>query len=126
MKIFKLSVLFFLYIQCGKQSGKSQPEPEMVLADGGPFPCNMGPKIYVDTIFKDYESEIVHYHDTAYFVKHTPSLKFKTGFLFPCNLPQKFRVDGLKVKVSGNLLSNGMIYPRSADPFQLVSIELNQ
>lgn len=125
MKIFKLSFLLFLFIQCGKHNEKPQPEPEL---EDTPSPCLMGPTIRIDTVFKDFESEIVHYAevDTAFFIKYKQTKNVNTGFIYACNLPDTFRIDGLKVKISGNVLSNGKSQTRAANPFQLVSIEVNQ
>lgn len=124
MKIFKISILLLLFIQCGKH--KDNPEPEL---EDYPNPCLLGPTIHVDTAFKEFETEMVHYYkdiDTAYFIRYKRTAIVNTGFLYPCSLPNEFRIDGLKVIVSGNIISNGKIQTKAADTFQLLSIKVKQ
>ncbi|MBE9463644.1 hypothetical protein ACFP1I_11980 [Dyadobacter subterraneus] len=116
---FMLPVMIFLLSQC-----KDEPKENIPEIKYGKI-CDRGPEVQVDTVFKDMIGTIKW--NAPFYLIEIPVTKYTSGGIVgPCDsLTAEFRNDGMKVKISGIILSSPATLNtvKFADIIQLISIE---
>ncbi|RDB06395.1 hypothetical protein [Runella aurantiaca] len=120
IKKYTISVLSYLLLGfCGCK--KSDVIPIKSLSCDWPPNYSVEAKI-VDIVTTVHQS---FWEDTAYIIRN-PSLTDTAPFWGACNMPDKAKKDGIKVKVSGYIITfpgiEGVQF-KHGRPFELISIE---
>lgn len=123
-----ISALLLSSVACEK--GSTFPDARNGEPDSAPtdsrLTCHWRPGSSVDSIFKDYISEVKQIGDSIFILHADGIKKAYTGYLGVCNFPEKAKKDGLTIKVSGYLV----VYPGMnqedifANPFEITSYQL--
>ena len=115
---FILPAMILFFCHC---TDDSRDTPEIIYGKI----CDRGPEVKVDTVFKDVTGTIQH--TAPFYLIVVPTTKYTSGGIVgPCDsLPTEFKNDGMKVKISGNILSSPaqLNTVKIADVIQLTSIE---
>lgn len=118
-------VLMFICILslCGCKSKKtsSQPDPEPTAYSKI---CDKGPEVRIDTILTNVLGNVKKI-DNNYIVNMPPVGTHTSGLLIPCDsLSPDLQIDGLKVKISGNILKTSLqVNLSTGDIIEVTKIE---
>lgn len=121
---FFLSFIWIFYIYgCSSKNTTSDLKPETVKYSRI---CDKGPEITIDTVFTNVLGTVEKTNDNGFLLTISPTRFTIGGVLIPCDtLKSEFQHDGLKVKLSGNILRSPLqVNLQRGDIIELTSIQM--
>lgn len=122
MRIFIIGLILTCSISCSQKKNiasaaadvPSSPKPEMVTN-----------KNYDNKCFEDRSmtKEVNAQEASMVFVMNSYMFAFENTRWHPCSVPEEFQIEGMKVKVSGEVLEIRPTERRAGTPFKIVSLE---